>query len=93
MLVIVLFFLAGIALGRLLRGRHGVIGLTDRLTMGSVYILLFVLGLSVGTNQEVLSHIGTLGVQAAILAVGAIAGSVLAVQLLNLWPEGTSHED
>jgi hypothetical protein len=92
-LVIVLFFMAGIALGRLLRGRQGAIGLMDRLTMGSVYILLFVLGLSVGTNQKLLSHIGTLGVQAAILAVGAIAGSVLAVQLLNLWPAGISHED
>ena len=93
MLVIVLFFIAGIVLGRLLRGRRGVIGLADRLTMGSVYILLFVLGLSVGTNQQVLLHIGTLGVQAAILTAGAIAGSVLAVQLLNLWPAGTSRED
>jgi len=92
-LVIILFFTAGIALGRLLRGRQGVIGLADRLTMGSVYIPLFVLGLSVGSNQKLLSHIGTLGVQAAILAVGAIAGSVLAIQLLNLWPAGTIHED
>ena len=93
MLVIVLFIIAGIVLGRLLRGRRGVIGLADRLTMGSVYILLFVLGLSVGTNPQVLLHIGTLGVQAAILTAGAIAGSVLAVQLLNLWPAGTSRED
>jgi uncharacterized membrane protein YbjE (DUF340 family) len=92
-LVIVLCFLVGIALGRLLRGRQGVVRLADRFTMGSVYVLLFVLGLSVGTNHEVLSHIGTLGVQAAVLTVGAIAGSVLAVQLLNLWPTGTSHED
>jgi uncharacterized membrane protein YbjE (DUF340 family) len=86
MLVIMLFFVAGIVFGRLLRGRRQVISLADRLTTGSIYLLLFVLGLSVGSNEQVLSHIGALGIQAAILALGAIAGSVAAVQLLRLWP-------
>ena len=79
MLVTVLFFIAGIVVGRLLRSRQRVIAFADRLTMGSICLLLFVLGLSVGASQEVLVHIGALGLQAAILSLGAIAGSVLAV--------------
>ena len=114
MLLTVLFFIAGIVLGRLLRSplappcprggnrglpktgdyrRQRVIAFTDRLTMGSICLLLFVLGLSVGASQEVLVHIGALGLQAAILSLGAIAGSVLAVQLLNLWPGRRSDEE
>ncbi len=93
MLIIILFFVAGIVLGRLLRARQRVVRLADRLTIWSIYLMLFVLGLSVGGNERVLVHIGTLGMQAAVLTLGAIAGSVAAVQLLRLWPASRSDEE
>ncbi len=84
--MIVLFFVVGILLGRLLSIHQLLIRVADQLAMASVLLLLFVLGLSVGLNHEVLAHFGTLGLQAVILTLGAIAGSVTAVQLLNLNP-------
>lgn len=84
MWIIVLCFAAGILLGRLLRARTSLIRLADQLAMMSILFLLFVLGLSVGLNREALTHFGTLGLQAAVLTLGAILGSVAAVQLLNL---------
>ena len=86
-----LCFIAGIVIGRLVRPHQPVIRLADRLTMGWVYALLFVLGLSVGTNREVLANFGPLGLQAGVLTVGAIVGSVAAVQLLGLWPTRTDR--
>lgn len=86
MLVIIGCFVVGIVVGRLLRRHQPFIRLADRLTMWSVYGLLFLLGLSVGTNREVLANFGPLGLQAGVLTVGAIIGSVAAVQLLGLWP-------
>lgn len=86
MAVIILCFIVGIVIGRLLRRQQPLIQLADRLTMWAVYALLFVLGLSVGANQEVLANFGPLGLQAGVLTAGAIVGSVSAVQLLSLWP-------
>jgi hypothetical protein len=84
MWVIVFFFAAGILLGRLLRAHPSLIRFADRLAMASILLLLFVLGLSVGIQREILAHLGTLGLQAAVLTLGAIVGSVAAVQLLRL---------
>lgn len=84
MWIIVLFFAAGIVLGRLLRTRASLIRLADQLAMVSILFLLFVLGLSVGLNREALAHLETLGLQASVLTLGAIIGSVTAVQLLSL---------
>ncbi|MGQ9502020.1 MAG: LysO family transporter [Anaerolineae bacterium] len=84
MWIIVLFFAAGILLGRLLRAHLSLIRLADHLAMASILLLLFVLGLSVGLNREMLAHFETLGLQAGVLTLGAIIGSVVAVQLLSL---------
>ena len=86
MLIIIGFFVGGIVLGRLLRSRQQVIKAADRFTMWAVFLLLFVLGVSVGVNQQVLANIGSLGLKAGVLSLGAVVGSIAAVQLLNLWP-------
>ncbi len=84
MWIIVLFFAAGILLGRRLHAHPLLIRLADQLAMASILLLLFVLGLSVGLHREALAHFGTLGLQAATLTLGAVIGSVVAVQLLSL---------
>ena len=67
----------------MLRGRERLISVSDRLTTGAIFLLLFLLGISVGTNDQVVGNIGTLGVQAAVLTAGGIAGSVAASCLVS----------
>jgi len=93
MIAVILFFVVGILLGHVLRHRSRAIALADSLTMWTIYLLLFVLGLSVGVNRQILQHIGSLGFQAAVLAAAAIVGSVLASQLVRLGLERPADEE
>ncbi|MDO4860603.1 MAG: lysine exporter LysO family protein [Bacillota bacterium] len=48
-----------------------------------VAVLLFVLGFRLGSNEEVFSKLGTIGIKAFILAVGGVTGSVLCVFIIR----------
>lgn len=51
----------------------------------SVYLLLFLLGVSVGGNETAMSGLTTLGLQALLLAGASIAGSILLAAILYRW--------
>lgn len=76
MLVIILFLISGIFLGFLLKENKNIIQLSEKLTNWSIYLFLFFFGLSVGSNKTITNNFVTLGVQALILAIGGIVGSV-----------------
>lgn len=78
MLTVITFLTSGVLLGLLLRKKEKIIRIADQLTTWSVYLLLFLLGISVGAREEIINNIGRLGVQAAVLTSGAIIGSVFA---------------
>jgi hypothetical protein len=46
---------------------------------GMVFLLIFLMGVKTGINQEVMAGLGIFGVKALLLALGAIAGSLLFV--------------
>ena len=74
----VLFFLAGgIIAGYFLRARKNVLATAGAATTWSLYVLIFLLGISVGTNDAVVRALGRLGLQALVLSAGGIVGSVL----------------
>lgn len=77
MLNIVLSLLAGAAAGFVLRKRALVHRVFETATTLVVFLLLFMLGLMLGGDRKVLGRLGTVGVQAALLALGGVAGSVL----------------
>ncbi|MDD5530773.1 MAG: LysO family transporter [bacterium] len=77
MLIIIALLISGILLGFLLREKKGIIVLTDKLTNWTVYLLLLLLGISIGSNEKIISNIGSIGINAIILAVGTVIGSVL----------------
>jgi uncharacterized membrane protein YbjE (DUF340 family) len=83
MLIVLLLFAIGLLIGHLLRGRR-IIGWADRLTEWFIFLLLVVMGLSIGSNHEVLSQLDSLGLQAGVLALAAISGSILLVKLVSL---------
>ena len=48
-----------------------------------IYILVFVMGLRMGANEEVTSSLGTIGLQSLFITVFTVAGSMLAVTVLR----------
>lgn len=77
MLKVIIFLIAGMLIGFILRRNAGLISLADKLTTITIYLFLFVLGVSVGVNEEIVQNLAQLGLQALILAVSGILGSVL----------------
>jgi uncharacterized membrane protein YbjE (DUF340 family) len=70
--------IAGLCIGWLIRGRQAWVKASERLVSGFVYLMLFLLGIGVGANPEMLLNIRSLGLQAAGIAVFALAGSIAA---------------
>lgn len=80
MFIVILFIFFGIALGYTLRtslaSKVGVIGaLNGRITTWLIWLLLFMLGLEVGSNKQLIAALPTLGVEAMVLSVSATLGS------------------
>ncbi|HPS56483.1 MAG TPA: LysO family transporter [Spirochaetota bacterium] len=74
---ILILMSAGIFIGFLVRGRQRLIFIIEKTTGFSIYILLFLLGISVGTNEKVISSFGRIGFNAIIIALSSVAGSIL----------------
>lgn len=77
MLVVVAIMTAGIVLGYFLRHKAMLIKINNRLTMWAIYLLLFVLGVSIGTNETIMKSLPTLGLKALAITFGGVVGSVL----------------
>ncbi len=67
--------LAGILAGRLLRGRR--MSFLPRIVMFFIWLLLFLLGVEVGANPEIVASLKLLGLEAVVIAVAGTLGSVL----------------
>lgn len=66
----------GIIAGYFLR-RIPDIKIIGKLITGFIFLLLFFLGISVGHNETIVNNLTTIGLQALIITVGALAGSIL----------------
>ena len=76
MIEILVIMAAGMVIGYLLRQKRAVFAVIDRIVMAVIFLLLFVLGISVGLNETVVSTIHIIGIQAMVLTLGAVAGSI-----------------
>lgn len=81
MFSIILLMAAGILIGHLLR-RMRLLRQIEKSTSLTVFILLFVLGLSIGSNHLIIDNLGRFGWQAAVLATAGTAGSILAASIV-----------
>ncbi len=75
MLKIVGIMLLGVVTGFALKKRK--MGWVQKAITVVIWMLLFALGIAVGMNPDIMEHWDTLGVQAALLAIGGVGGSVL----------------
>lgn len=80
MFTVIIFMLTGVLVGYLTRKwRMGWLGYTVN---ALIWVLLFLLGMEVGGNAELMRSLPTLGLEAGLLATGATLGSVVAAWLL-----------
>lgn len=75
----ILFLMAfGILIGVLLRGKQKAIYWIERAILWSIFLLLFFLGLSIGGDELIMASLPSLGLNAFLITLGGVAGSVLA---------------
>lgn len=73
----------GIPLGVALRRNPCAVRCVDKLTSWSIFALLFLLGLSLGSDDALISRAGDLGFRAVVISLCALMGSVLATWVLQ----------
>ena len=76
MVTIILVFLGGIGLGYGIRARAGLLRRAAGMSDMALYALLFILGLSLGLDRNLMTHLPHIGRNALFLALGAILGSL-----------------
>ena len=72
MLTIIVIFLAGIGLGYGIRARARLLRYVARMSDVALYSLLFILGLSLGLDEKLMTNLPHIGLNALVLALGAI---------------------
>ncbi len=85
MWIILLSLLLGTLLGAGLRQKRRLLAWVDRGTVTAVYLLLFLLGVTVGSNSAAMDSLGILGLQALLLSVGGMVGSITLATILYYW--------
>ncbi len=50
----------------------------DQTISYTIFVMLFIFGITIGANKSILNNIGTFGMQAALIAVLGILGSAIA---------------
>lgn len=81
MLKILGILVLGVGVGLLLR-RHLSLRILSKGIMWLIYLLLLILGIAVGSNETIISNLGTIGVKGAVIAIVAVIGSMLMAKLL-----------
>ncbi|VBB48220.1 conserved hypothetical protein [uncultured Paludibacter sp.] len=72
--------LCGILIGFLFRKKQ--FKYQSQVIMALIWILLFLLGLEVGSNEQVVKQSGKIILQAFLIATGGTLGSVIAAKIL-----------
>ena len=79
--VLIVPLVAGVSLGYALR-RKGQANLS-KVTFGIIIVLIFSLGFSIGSNNEVLSSLPRVGLSAFVITLLAIVFSIVFVELIR----------
>lgn len=81
-MLVLVFLAAGLAAGLAARRLPALLGAADRLSVASVCLLVFLLGLAVGGNPLVVGNLGSLGLRAAALGLAGVVGSAAGARLV-----------
>lgn len=89
MLKIVMIMLCGIGTGYLLRNQK--MSIIGRIITVLIWVLLFLLGIEVGSNPRIVNGLQTLGLEAIVLTLGGSIGS--AIFAWALWRYVTAKQN
>lgn len=81
MISLILILLAGIVLGRIFRQKP-LIRKSNKIIFPIVLVLLFLMGIGIGTNETVINNLYGLGKEALIITAGALIGTLAGAALL-----------
>ncbi len=76
-IIVLAIMILGIGIGLLIGNRPKFIKIVGLLTSFSIFLLLFLLGIGVGSNNKIVANLDTIGVQALVLTLGALLGSLI----------------
>lgn len=82
---VIIIMTIGIVLGTLFHNKITFIKVSEKLITYAIWLLLLLLGISTGSNKLLMSNIGTLGVQALLLSLSAMAGSIFLSYFLYIF--------
>jgi uncharacterized membrane protein YbjE (DUF340 family) len=74
--MVIAIVVLGVLIGFLVRELKSFLKVINVLVNASIYILLLLLGISVGSNRDIMAHLGTIGLKSLALSMAAIAGSM-----------------
>lgn len=75
MLIIIGIMFAGILAGYLLRNKR--LKWIYKVVTVLIWLLLFLLGIDAGSNKAIIDGLHTIGIEAAVITLGAVTGSSL----------------
>lgn len=78
-----MIMLCGIAVGYMLRNKNTRI--VSRIITVLIWLLLFLLGIEVGSNPRIVMGMQTLGIEALVLTIGGAIGTILCAWLLWIY--------
>lgn len=82
-LLYVLIILAGAWLGNRGSLKDIVLKNLSKLQYACLLLLLFIMGVNIGLNEQIIRNFGKLGMQAIVLALCSVALSIAAVRLVS----------
>ncbi|MFC1897946.1 LysO family transporter [Candidatus Cloacimonadota bacterium] len=77
MFTVIIILILGIGLGYILRHKENLIKAADKLLLWSIYLLLFLLGISVGTNKTIILNFAEIGLKAIVLSLAGVICSIV----------------
>lgn len=83
MVIVIAIMLAGIITGYVLRSQK--ITWIGRMITLCIWLLLFFLGTEVGNNKDIIKGFYTLGLDAVVISLAGLLGSLTCAKLLWMW--------
>ncbi len=77
MITVLAIMTVGIIIGFFIHNKTKLIKINDKLTSWAIYLLLFLLGISVGLNDKIINNIHSIGLQAIVITIGSLLGSLI----------------